>query len=152
MTATTSTPSAGAGAAALALTLAPAAQQRILADTFSFARWLAVECATSGQERVTVLKSRRHGAQSLLAELPTYAIAALLLDMRQPVDLMRDARDALVLRYLASPETKVRVMAVARQMALDAERDQVEARAGHAAMFSRVSDCLFSCFQPGEPR
>lgn len=116
----------------------PAAQVRILADAFSFSRWLTLQCATATDERFLVLKSRRRGALGLLAELPTYGLVALTLDMRQPDHLLRDARDALVLRYLAEPEVKVRVMAMAREMALDAERDQQEAWAGHAAMFRRL--------------
>lgn len=116
----------------------PAAQTRILADTWSFSRWFALQCAAATDERVLVLKSRSHSALGLLATLPTHGLAALILDMRQPDHLLRDARDALVLRYLAEPEVKVRVMAMAREMALDAERDQQEAWTGHAAMFRRL--------------
>ena len=114
--------------------LIPAAQNRILADTFSFSTWLARQCAAAPSERVLVLKARRHGVQALLESFPTHALAAMVLDMRQPVELLRDARDALVLRYLDEQEVKNRVLSLARQMALDAER---EAKAASPAGFFR---------------
>ena len=116
----------------------PAAQTRVLADAWSFSRWFALQCAAATDERFLVLKSRSHGALGLLAELPTHGLAALILDMRQPDHLLRDARDALVLRYLADADVTVRVMAMARERALDAERDQAEAAAGHDSMFQRL--------------
>lgn len=126
-------------------TFLPAAQQRILADAFSFSRWLTLQCATATSESWTVLRAR-HGAgiQAVLRELPTHALVAMFNDMRQPAEITRDVRDALVLRYLNDPEVKARLTAMARSMALDAQREQQESLARHTSFFQRVGAAVAS--------
>lgn len=116
--------------------LIPTAQQRILADAFSYARWLTVECASATGEQVVVLRARRPGCLDMLQQLPTGALVSMSNDLRQPPELRADAQCVLVTRYLNDPQTKLRTLSLARQLALDEQRDRDEA---HGSFFSRIS-------------
>jgi len=115
--------------------LIPAAQARVLADAFSYARWLALNCVNATGEQCLVLRARRGGCLDMLEQLPTHALVSMANDLRQPAELRADAQTVVVTRYLNDSETKLRTLSMARQLALDEQRERDEA---HGGFFRRI--------------
>lgn len=112
----------------------PTAQIRVLADAAGFGRWLQLQCmrirASVPQD---VLSDETVPQQLQFLSVP--ALCALTLDLRQPAAVTVAARDALAIKYLASDDTQARVIALARQMALDEIADEEQTRADHDELF-----------------
>lgn len=112
----------------------PTAQIRVLADAAGFGRWLQLQC----------MRIRASVPQDALPDdtvpqqlqfLSVPALCALTLDLRQPPAVTVAARDALAMKYLVSDDTQARVIALARQLALDEIADEEQTRSDHDELF-----------------